>query len=145
MTKNTFPMLVLVSLIFVGSVGLTSAATVLVHDSELLIGGPPSVTVCGKTKGEVDRIDLINMKTLALRGCVESAKIKGFKISVVNTNEDGSDKVIILTTKGDALTEKMKSLIKGIPVGSKVYFEDIEVVDATGKKYDIKPVVVTIA
>lgn len=144
MTKSTFPTLLLSFFFVLGTGSMTNAESYTLYDAEVFIGGPPSATICGKTKGEVLRNDLLNMKSIELRGCVATAKVTGFKMTVVQTNKDGSDKVIILSTEEDTLTENMKGLIKGIPIGSKIYFEEINVVDANGKKYDIEPVVVTI-
>ena len=103
------------------------------------IGGPPYAMVCGKTKGEVGRKDLLNMKSIELGGCVSSAEVKSFEISVIR---EGS--VVVLHADGTQLSDKMKELIRELPIGSKVYFEKIKVEDGTGKPYNIKPVVVTI-
>ena len=144
MTKSTIPTLALILFFLTGSSLLTNAVTDTVDGADVFIGGPPAATICGKTNGDVERNELMNMKSIELRGCVETAQVTGFKMTIVRANKDGSDKVISLTTDGNTLSEKMKGSIKGALVGSKVYFEEIIVVDATGKKYDIKPVVVTI-
>ena len=112
--------------------------------SNVLNGGPPTAIVCGKTKGEVKKNELLNMKTIELRGCVQTAKVTGFKLTVVQIRKDGEKIVVSYTAEDGSLTERMKALIKNSLVGSKVYFEQIDVVDAVGKKYDIEPVVVTI-
>lgn len=120
-----------------------NAASVFPACLEYSIGGPPTAMICGKVEGKVDKQKLLKMKQIELRGCVSSAKLNGFKMSII-LDREGKENVFSLTSESAELTEDMIALIRKSENGRKIYFEDFEVVDATGKEYHLKPVVVTI-
>ena len=143
MIRKIYPLLVMVCVLFAGTSGANAAFTWKTN-AEVFTGGPPYAKVCGKTEGTVYRAELMTMKGIQLGGCVSTAQVQSFKMSIVRTAKDGSEEVVEMITEGSSLSGEMKGVIKGIASGSKVYFEDIKVEDGTGKPYDIKPVVVTI-
>lgn len=108
-----------------------------------IAGGPPIAVVCGKTEGKVDRSELLAMKAIELQGCVPSAKLKGFKLSVVRKN-DGKEEVFSMESENAELTETMKKFLQKVPAGTKLYFEDFNVQDDRSTKYTLKPVVVMV-
>jgi hypothetical protein len=111
----------------------------------LVAGDRPTATVCGRTEGEVNRKVLLDKPQLELRGCPPSTKIIGFTMSLVRKNKAGDEVFIELSTEGAALSGKMKEQIKELPKGSKVYFENISIVDAEGRSYRLATIVVSIS
>lgn len=144
MTNNKTPTLALVLFILLSSGLPTRAAAIIDQTAEEIIGGPPTAVVCGKTKGEVKKDELLKMNSIQLRGCVETAKVTGFKLTVIQVRKDGEKTVVSQTADKGILSESMKVMIRDAQIGSKIYFENINVVDADGKMYDVEPVVVIV-
>lgn len=109
------------------------------------VNDPCSAIVCGSTGGEVSKKALLDMGRIELRGCGPSTQVTGFKMTVVHSDNAGEEVVVELSVDGAAPSASMKDQLKLLPVGSKVYFEDIRVVDAEGRKHLVGSLVVTLS
>lgn len=99
---------------------------------DTLPGGPPRISLAGKSAGAITKAELARHKTVDLVGCVASARITRLSICI----KDCEGKNAGYTSKGAVLTTDMRTMLNNLPAGTS-FTVRVTVVDDTGRAWDV--------
>ena len=95
-------------------------------------GGPPRVSLAGKSDGGITKAELARHKTVDLVGCVPTARITKLSICI----KDCEGKNAGYTSKSSVLTADMRTMLNDLPTGTP-FTVRVTVVDDTGRDWDV--------
>ena len=95
-------------------------------------GGPPRVSLAGKSDGGITKAELARHKTVDLVGCVPTARITKLSICI----KDCEGKNAGYTSKSSVLTADMRTMLNDLPAGTP-FTVRVTVVDDTGRDWDV--------
>lgn len=95
------------------------------------------VNIAGKSNGFISTEELIASKKLMVAGC-DSCKITSFEMSFTL-----KDILYVESSNSSSLTSVMIKLIKNIPAGTKITFENASCLFQDGLKQQIKGITLT--
>jgi hypothetical protein len=98
------------------------------------VGGPPSIRLAGKAKGDITKAEWTALRSVDLVGCVPDAHITALTVCIKDcTGKDAAQK-----TNNGVITQEMRTMVLNLPAGT-AFTVKVEVKDAKGKAWDVLP------
>lgn len=103
------------------------------------VGGPPSVRLAEKAKGNVTRAEWTAAAAVKLAGCVTDARVTSMTLCINDCKRNQA----ALTTANGTFSKEMKSMIANLPNGTP-FTVKVEVKDGSGKFWEVPDAAFTI-
>jgi hypothetical protein len=101
-------------------------------------GGPPSIRLAKKAKGDISLAEWNSVRDIDLVGCVPDARITVLTICI----RDCKGKEAMVTADGPVLTPDMRTMVRNLPPGTD-FTVKVEVKDAKGNFWKVPPATFT--
>ena len=95
-------------------------------------GGPPSIRLARKAKGEISAAEWKGVRDVDLAGCVPDARITQLTLCI----KDCTAKDASLKTTSKVLTAEMRTMIQNLPPGT-AFTVKVEGKDDSGKEWKV--------
>lgn len=95
-------------------------------------GGPPSIRIANKAKGEITAAEWKGVRDVDLAGCVPDARITLLTVCI----KDCKGKDASLSTSSKVLSAEMRSMVQNLPPGT-LFTVKVEVKDGSGKEWKV--------
>ncbi len=102
-------------------------------------GGPPSIRIAEKAKGNITRAEWTGAAVVKLAGCVADARVTSMTVCI----NDCKGKQAALSTTSGTFSKEMKTMITNLPDGTPFTIK-VEVKDGSGKKWEVPDAVFTL-
>jgi hypothetical protein len=128
-TPTTDPMHTLI--LSLAATALLTSATPLTFTAPSP-GGPPRVTVAGRTGGDIHRVQWMEAKAVGLQGCVAGLKVTALTLHII----DCKGGPVTLKTTGAEITKEMRLVVNNLPAGT-AFTLKVEAMDGSGRKWEV--------
>ncbi len=98
------------------------------------LGGPPSIWLAKKPKGDITAAEWKNVRDVDLMGCVADARITSLTFCI----KDCKGKDAAVTGTSAVLTKEMHMMVRNLPPGTP-FTVKVEVVDGKGTEWKVPP------
>lgn len=102
-------------------------------------GGPPSIRIAEKSKGDITRAEWTAATAVKLAGCVPDARVTSLTVCINDCQGRGS----ALTTPSGNFTREMKGMVANLPNGT-AFTVKVQVKDGRGKSWPVPDAMFTL-